>query len=114
MDLIATLRTDAGMHVLWDRYHFPGVVDYPTWASELVEDENIERHLAMGHIVPINIRSDGTFVINVRADEAALPTLTDNEVDWDDLATKTDANPDFVVLVGPAGTGDFRRSIATF
>ena len=54
MDLLATLRTDAGMHVLWDRYHFPGVVDYPTWESELVEDENIERrHIAMGHIVPI-------------------------------------------------------------
>jgi hypothetical protein len=154
------------MHVLWDRHHFTGVVDYPTWEAELLEDADIERHVAAGHLVPINIRSDGTFVINVRADEGHAPVLAADErarvlaasdpyrfacsghvdlsgieyvlaspsrtsvasadpaagayavrvylLNWDDLATKTEANPDFVLLVGPAGTNDFRRSVATF
>jgi hypothetical protein len=166
VELTATLRTDAGMHAVWDRHHFTGVVDYPTWEAELLEDEDIERHIAAGHLVPINIRSDGTFVINLRADEGNSPVLAEDErarvlaasdpyrfacsghvdlsgieyvvaspsppsvasadlaagayavrvylLDWDDLATRTEANPDFVLLVGPARADDFRRSVATF
>src|SRR5258708_3311363 len=70
MELTGALQTDSGMCVLWDRGHFVGVRDYPSWETELLEDVDIERHIVSGHLVPINIGSDGVFVVAVRADVA--------------------------------------------
>jgi hypothetical protein len=61
MDLSRLLATDAGMHVVWDRAHFGNVRDYTSWERELLEHEDIERHIGAGELIPINIQSDGTF-----------------------------------------------------
>lgn len=79
MEMARVLATDAGMHVVWDRAYFAEVRDYATWEAELLDDSDIERHIAAGHLVPINISSDGGFAIKLRWDEATLPSLTDDE-----------------------------------
>ena len=79
MQLTATLMTDAGMHVLWDRTHIAGVRDYDTWSLELEEGEAILRHIAAAHVVPIYIHSDGVFAFTVRADPASIPPLSEDE-----------------------------------
>jgi hypothetical protein len=58
--------TDAGMHCLWDETAFVGVTDYDTWEKELLRDEDIRRHIAAGHFVPLNIGSDGAMEIEIR------------------------------------------------
>src|SRR6266704_3748062 len=52
MELRATLVTDAGMHVIWDRSHFGGVADCDTWSAELEEDAGILRHVTASPVVP--------------------------------------------------------------
>jgi hypothetical protein len=79
MEMTRVLATDAGMHVVWDRAYFANVRDYATWATELLDDSDIERHIAAGHLVPINISSDGAFAVKLRWDEATQPALTDDE-----------------------------------
>ena len=54
------------MLALWAPECFTGIVDYAIWDAELGEDENIERHIRTGSLVPINIRSDGAFGVLVR------------------------------------------------
>jgi hypothetical protein len=58
--------TDAGMHCLWDSTAFEGVTDYDSWARELLEDRDIERHICAGHFVPLNIGSDGAMEVELR------------------------------------------------
>lgn len=79
MEITATLPTDSGMHVLWDRAHFSGVHDYQTWESELLDDADIEAHIAAGHVVPININSDGVFTITIRAETKRTPEVPEEE-----------------------------------
>jgi hypothetical protein len=79
MRLTATLTTDAGMHVLWDRTYFAGVRDYDTWANELEDDQDIQNHIIGGHIVPVSIHIDGAFTFNIRADETSMPALSQAE-----------------------------------
>jgi hypothetical protein len=74
------VRTDAGMFVLWNPTRFEGVVDYETWERELLEEEDIERHVAAGELVPVNIRADGAFGFEVRVGSAESPaTYGDRE-----------------------------------
>jgi hypothetical protein len=162
------LTTDSGMHLLWDRAYFSGITDFDTWEPELYQDADIRRHLEAGHLVPINIHSDGAFVFTVRASVNETPELSEQEaarvlvasqayrfesqehldvsgiehvceepearsvlsveippgryavrvylLDWEDLAERTDANPDFVLLVGLAEAEEskFRTSLDTF
>jgi hypothetical protein len=166
MEITATLPTDSGMHLIWDREQFRGVSDYETWSQELEEDPDIARHIALGHVVPINIHSDGAWAIKLRIDPDQTPSLTEDEqhrvvvssmpylfvcgvemcvsgiehvsgepetrrvltanvqpgryeatvhlLDYDDIQPKTDAHPDFIVLLGPVRSTSFRRSIDTF
>ena len=79
MELRATLRTDAGMHVVWDRAHFATVINYDTWSAELEDDRDILRHVEAGHLVPVYIHSDGAFAFTVRADPTAMPSLSEDE-----------------------------------
>lgn len=79
MELRATLMTDAGMHLIWDRSHFADVTDYATWSAELEEDADILRHVMAGHIVPIYIHSDGAFAFTVRAETFTMPRLAPDE-----------------------------------
>ena len=65
--------TDAGMHCLWDQATFAKVRDYDSWASELLDDANIERHIRAGAFVPLNIGSDGAMEIEVRVGTAQAP-----------------------------------------
>jgi hypothetical protein len=67
------------MHGLWDRAYFADVHDYPSWERELLEDADIERHIAEGHFVPINIGSDGAWLITLRADTDQMPDLKSSE-----------------------------------
>lgn len=79
-DQSITVATDAGMHALWSPELFPGINDYNSWEAELLEDEDIERHIRAGALVPINIGSDGAFAFTVRIGAAAKPAeLTDRE-----------------------------------
>jgi hypothetical protein len=74
------LGTDAGMFALWDREAFPGVVDYDTWEAELLENEDMRRHIRAGHLVPVGTRSDGAFGFAVRVGSADAPAaLGDRE-----------------------------------
>ena len=61
-----TLITASAMFGVWDRGHFRRVVDYETWEAELLDDADIERHIDVGHFVPITIYSDGAFEFEVR------------------------------------------------
>jgi hypothetical protein len=79
MEMTAALATDTGMHLLWDRAHFPTIVVYSTWEPELLEDSDIERHVAAGHVVPINIQADGAVVFTVRGDSSLTPVLKEAE-----------------------------------
>ena len=79
MEFSRVLGTDSGMHAMWDRAHFSEIRDYPSWERELLEDDDIERHIAAGHLVPINIGHDGAFHITVRAERASMPALEEHE-----------------------------------
>ncbi|MFH8610549.1 hypothetical protein ACH4D5_24015 [Streptomyces sp. NPDC018029] len=68
------------MLVLWDPQRFEKVVDYDTWEDELLEDEDIVRHIQAGALVPLNVGADGSFAVLVRSGTAAAPAaLTDRE-----------------------------------
>ncbi|MGW6027738.1 hypothetical protein [Streptomyces sp. NPDC055099] len=76
----ATVATDAGMLVLWDPQRFEAVVDYDTWEDELLEDEDIVRHIQAGALVPLDVGGDGTFGVLVRSGTAIAPAgLTKRE-----------------------------------
>ena len=78
--LRGTYVTDSGMLALWDPEHFAGITSYETWETELLEDEDIARHIAQGAYVPINIQSDGAFECEVRiGDEYMRSDLTPRE-----------------------------------
>lgn len=75
--------TDAGMHCVWEPSAFDSVVDYDSWASELLDDQSIERHIAAGHLVPLNIGDDGAMEVEVRYGTSAHPAeLTDRETKY--------------------------------
>lgn len=61
-----TLTTGCAMFGVWDRRYFERIVDYDTWSDELLEDDDIKRHLTAGHFVPITNYSDGVFEFEVR------------------------------------------------
>ncbi len=71
--LLGAYATDAGMHCVWRPAAFASVHDYETWDSQLSEDGDILRHVSAGDFVPINIRSDGAFEIEVRVGSASSP-----------------------------------------
>ncbi|MER5386292.1 hypothetical protein ABT040_39660 [Streptomyces sp. NPDC002688] len=76
----ATVATDAGMLVLWDPQRFEAVVDYDTWEDELLEDEDILRHIRAGALVPLNVGGDGAFGVLVRSGTATTSAgLTERE-----------------------------------
>jgi hypothetical protein len=164
MQLTAVVATDAGMHALWDTAAFGMIGDYDTWARELGDDADIERHIEACHLVPINIRSDGTFCVNVRADSGAMPELGADEkqrvvvssevyrlttlgriglsgieyvgpidervaqgrlepgeydvivhlMDYDEIPSRGNEHPDFVITLGPTAVGAARTAVETF
>jgi hypothetical protein len=72
--------TDAGMLALWAPEPFAGVTDEDTWDAELLEDEDLTRHIAAGHLVPLNVGSDGTYGVVVRVGSVSEPAaLTERE-----------------------------------
>lgn len=76
-----TVATSAGMFLLWNPDRFQSVIDYDTWETELLEDEDIERHIADGSVVPITIGADGAFAMVIRVGSAAEPAaLTEREI----------------------------------
>lgn len=62
----ADLATDAGMLCLWDKAAFAHVTGHDTWEKELCEDADIGRHIRAGHLVPLNLRADGVYAVDVR------------------------------------------------
>jgi len=67
------LATDSGMWALWDHARFAQVTGYDTWEPELLENDDILRHVEAGALVPINIGSDGVFEFEVRVGSAGAP-----------------------------------------
>lgn len=57
--------TDAGIVVLFDPAHFAEVSDQESWERALVEDADILRHIAAGHLVPLHAGSDGRFDVTI-------------------------------------------------
>lgn len=72
-----TYATDAGMHCLWDQAAFQHVTDYDSWEKELLEDRDIERHIAAGHFVPLNLGDDGAMEVAVRVGSKTAPAVLD-------------------------------------
>ena len=68
-----TLATDAGMLVVWQPEAFASVVDYDSWEEELLEDDDLERHIRAGHLVPVDIGADGGYGVVARAGAADAP-----------------------------------------
>ena len=73
--LRGVFATDAGMPALWDRQDFEGITGYETWEPELLEDEDIQRHILAGAYVPLYIRSDGAFGCEVRVGDTSSPAV---------------------------------------
>ncbi|MFE2021832.1 hypothetical protein ACFW9O_27695 [Streptomyces sp. NPDC059499] len=79
-ETVSTVATDAGMLALWNPQRFAGIVDDDTWDLQLGEDEDVERHIRSGALVPVNIRSDGAFGVLVRIGGVGLlAQLTERE-----------------------------------
>lgn len=92
--------TDAGMHCLWDQAAFAGIGDYDSWAKELLDDKDIERHIRAGHFVPLNISSDGAMEIEVRTGTTHVPAqLTARESQYRIVGSE----PYFLNPSGPVG-----------
>ncbi|MBN9523083.1 hypothetical protein J0H58_31975 [bacterium] len=91
-----TYPTACGMHCLWDQAPFAGVTDYDTWARELLDDADIGRHVGAGHLVPLNIGSDGAMEVEVRVRAAGL---TEREEKY--LIVRSD--PYRLLATGPVG-----------
>lgn len=72
-----TLATDAGMLCMWDANSFAGITDYDTWEAQLCEDEDIVRHIEAGKFVPLNMKCDGAFAVDIR--QANPETLNERE-----------------------------------
>lgn len=64
--LTAALPTDAGMHALWDPEAFSDICSIASWEDQVLEDRDIERHIAAGRFVPIYVHSDGAPAIELR------------------------------------------------
>lgn len=75
MEVTGVMATDAGMCGLWSPASFAGVVDYDTWEPELLEDEDIVRHITAGSFVPINVGGDGAFQVLARV--GSVPATAD-------------------------------------
>lgn len=74
------MATDAGMGALWVPGSFDGIVDYDTWASELLGDDDIAQHITRGALVPVNIGGGGAFQIVARTGDSSAPAhLSDRE-----------------------------------
>ncbi len=75
--------TGAGMHCLWNPAAFAAVNDYDSWAKELEQDKDIERHIRAGAFVPLNIGSDGAMEIEIRVGTPEAPaTLNERETQY--------------------------------
>lgn len=79
IEIKALVRSDSGMLALWDAEPFADVVDYESWEPELCLDEDIQRHVEAGDLVPIDIGSDGAFEVLVRY--GTEPALTEREAE---------------------------------
>jgi hypothetical protein len=80
VEISGVVATDAGLLGLWTPSAFTGVVDYDTWEAELLDDEDLGRHVAAGAFVPVNIGSDGAYQVVARVGSASAPAeLTERE-----------------------------------
>jgi hypothetical protein len=79
IEIKAVVKTGSGMLALWDAEPFSDVVDYDSWESALCLDDDIQRHVKAGDLVPINIESDGAFEVLVRYGND--PVLTERETE---------------------------------
>ncbi|MEV4600516.1 hypothetical protein AB0K15_24320 [Amycolatopsis sp. NPDC049253] len=71
MEITGVMATDAGMFGLWSPAAFAYIVDYDTWESDLLKDDDISRHITAGAFVPVNIGDDGAFQVLARVGSAS-------------------------------------------
>lgn len=89
-EVAGVVHTDAGATALWNAPAFAAITAYDSWERELLEDEDLDRHIAAGHLVPITRGSDGVFNIVARVGNAATRAqLTDRENQFCLVATQT-------------------------
>lgn len=72
------IGTDAGMFALWNAKTFEHITDYDSWEMELCEDEDIQKNIITGALVPINIGGDGSFQFVVRVGNQNTPATLNN------------------------------------
>jgi hypothetical protein len=81
--------TNSGMHCVWSTAAFSDVVDYDSWASALLEDADIKRHIEAGNFVPLNIGSDGAMAVEIRVGTKEAPAaLNTRETQYLIVASK--------------------------
>tara|TARA_Y100001933_G_C18952353_1_gene544376 strand:+ start:260 stop:1318 length:1059 start_codon:yes stop_codon:yes gene_type:complete len=74
------ITTNAGMYGIWDIPAFSHISDYDEWEMELLEDQDIEKHIDLGVFAPIYIRSDGVADVLIRVGtESVIAILTERE-----------------------------------
>jgi len=89
MEVTGVMTTDAGMFGLWSPTSFVDIVDYDTWESELLEDDDIKRHITAGAFVPVNIGGDGAFQVLARIGSASTAaSLTQRERQYSLVSSK--------------------------
>ena len=84
--LRGTFATDAGMLCVWRRTAFKMIRDHESWEQELLEDRDILRYIRKGDFVPIYIRSDGAFEVEVRLEPE--PSLSERELRYVVVSSK--------------------------
>ncbi|MFE6922017.1 hypothetical protein ACFVAV_13285 [Nocardia sp. NPDC057663] len=76
--------TGSGWVALWDAASFVHVTDQGIWEEELI-DVDETGHVADGHLVPLNILSDGRYGVRVRFSAEAAPVLDEREAAYREL-----------------------------
>ena len=54
-----TARTDPGVLALWNPARFAAITSYQTWEHALLDDQDIERHVAAGDLAPSTSAATG-------------------------------------------------------
>ncbi|EHR61152.1 hypothetical protein [Saccharomonospora cyanea] len=69
LDVSHAVATSAGLFGVWRASAFDHVNELEQWESEVSDDSALERQIAAGAFVPINVGGNGVFQVTVRGVE---------------------------------------------
>jgi hypothetical protein len=73
VEVTGVIATDAGILGIWAPASFSDIIDYDSWESALLEEDDIARHVAVGAFVPVSIGGDGAFSVLARVGSDSVP-----------------------------------------